>query len=803
MLQNYFKIAVRNLIKHKLFSFINIFGLSIGIACSILIILFVNYENSYDQYNLKADRTYRIAVDAMVGNTKINQTYSSAVTFAKLLQDFPEIETGVKIYTLGKTPVIFKDKIFYESEIFAVDSTFYDVFTIPLLHGNPKKVLNEPNTIILSKNSAIKYFGTTDVVGKIITLDLSRKKGNVDFKICGVSENMPANSHFHYSMLVSLTSFPDQVNNPGWSYNAFISYIVLKNGTSKSKFEEKLKDFTRKYMGGEKYDEWVAKGNYWNYYLQPITDIHLDSDLNGEFEPNGSRTYVTIFSIISIFILLIACINFMNLTTAKSSLRAKEIGLRKVVGSDKNKLIFQFLFESIIFSYLALAIALVMVEILLPYFRDFVNRPITLNYFGNMKIILSLLLFGFLIGILSGSYPAFVLSSFKPIMVLKSNSFQKSGRFNFRNILVIFQFAISVFLIAGTIIIYRQLQYLQNRDLGFDKEQVLVVKNPGSIQQKITPFKQALQSYNNIIEVSGSASLPGTEFSNIGFHAEGIDNDFSLNLCVCDYDFLNTLKLEMTKGRFFSKEFASDSCAVILNQKAVDLLGWKDPIGKKINNLSKNHAVFHVIGVVKNYNYESLHQEIRPMALFYIGGYYDWTEYYISIRVKTGDLAGTIKFVESKWSEFADGAPFEYSFLNEDFDKLYTNEKQTQQLFEIFSFLAIFIASLGLLGLASYVAELRIKEIGIRKVLGASIPGIVFSMSKEFIKWVIVANLVAWPAAYYFMSKWLQDFAYKTDINWWIFIVAGGIALFIALVTTSFHAIKAATANPIESLRYE
>ena len=804
MIKNYFKVAVRNLIKHKLFSFINVLGLAIGIACSILIILFVNYENSYDQYNQKADRTYRIAVSALVGDTKINQTYSSAITFARLLQDFPEIETGVKFLKFNdRTPVYIDDKIFYESNIFAVDSVFYDVFTIPLLFGNPKTALAQPNSIVLSRSAALKYFGKTDVVGKVIAFNLSDDGGLVDFKVSGVSENMPANSHFHYNMLVSLTSFPDMINNQEWTRNNFISYIVLKEGTSKEAFETKLKDFTRKYMGGKRFDEWIAKGNNWTYYLQPITGIHLNSDLNGEFEPNGNSTYVKIFSLVSIIILLIACINFMNLSTAKSSLRAKEVGLRKVVGSSKNRLVFQFLFESILLSYVALAVALILVEMLLPYYRDFINRPVALNFSGNGSVILLLLLFGLLVGIFSGSYPAFVLSSFKPIAVLKSNAVQKSKRVNFRNILVVFQFAISIFLITGTIIIYKQLQFLQNKNLGFDKEQVLVVKNPGSIDQNIIPFKQSLYNYNNIVEVSGSGSLPGTPFNNIGFGAEGVEKTFTLNLCVCDENFQKTLKLEMLKGRFFSKEFPSDSTAVILNQKAADLLGWDDPVGKQINNWSKIHGNFHVIGVVKNFNYESLHQEIRPMALFYIGGYYRQTETFISVRIKTGDIPESVDFIESKWNEYAPGAPFEYSFLDEDFNNLYINERQTQQLFTIFSFLAIFIACLGLLGLASYIAELRTKEIGVRKVLGATVGGIVLSMSKEFIKWILFANIVAFPVAYYFLNKWLEDFAYRIDMSCWMFVLSGCITLIIALATVSFQVIKAATVNPIESLRYE
>jgi putative ABC transport system permease protein len=803
MFKNYFKITLRNIKNHKIFSFINITGLAIGIACSILIMLFVNYELSYDKYNKKADRIYRLAVSARVGDTDINQTYSSAITFTKLLEDFPEIETGVKFFKLGQMPIYLNNKIFNQSNMFAVDSVFYDVFSIPLIYGNPKTVLSEPNTIVLSRSTAIKYFHSINVIGKTLTIDVSEPEGKVDFKISGISEDIPANSHFHYDMLVSLTSFPSLINNQGWTSNNFISYIVLKEGTSKNDFDKKLKDFTRKYMGGAKFDEWVAKGNFWKYYLQPLTKIHLTSDLNGEFEANGNQTYVYIFSVISIIILLIACINFMNLSTARSSLRAKEVSLRKVVGSGRKKLIFQFLFESILLSYVALIAALIIVVCILPIYRNFVGEPVDIGSLTNFSAILIFIFIGLFVGLISGLHPAFSLSSFQPITALKNESYQKSNRFSFRNILVIFQFAISIFLIAGTIIIYQQLQYLQNKNLGFDKEQVLVVNNPGSLTKNLSSFKQSLRNYNNILEVSGSNTIPGKSFSNIGFGAEGIEDGFTLNLCNCDYDFAKTLNIQMAQGRFFSKEFPSDSSAVILNQKAIELLGWDNPLGKKINNWNTPRGNFTVIGVVKDYHYESLQHEIRPMALFLNGGYYTRAESFISIRLKTGNLAGTINYVQSKWNEFAPGAPFDFSFLDKDYDNLYLNEKQTMEIFSIFSLLAILIACLGLFGLTAFIVERRIKEIGIRKVLGATIPGIVILISKDFLKLVAISNIMAWPIIYFAMMGWLQDFAYRINISWWVFILSGCIALLIALFTISFQSIKAAIANPVNALKYE
>lgn len=803
MVKNYLKIAFRNIIKHKSFSVINIVGLAIGIACSILILVFVAHELSYDKYHEKADRTYRIAVRASIGDTKINQTYSSSETFRRLLEDFPEIEVGVKFLNVGRTPITVGEETFYELRFFAVDSTFFDVFSIPLIQGDPKKVLADPNSMVMSEDTALKYFGTTDAVGKILRADFSYGPGNIDFEITGVSENVPVNSHFHYDLLASSATFPTYINDTGWSSNNFITYVVLKEGTTQVWFDEKLKEFTRKHMGAERFDAWVAKGNFWEYFLQPITRIHLTSDLNGEFEANGNETYVYIFSVISIIILLIACINFMNLSTAKSSLRAKEVGMRKVVGSGRSRLVFQFLSESVLLSYIALALGIGIFLVLFPLYENLIGKQLNIPYLDSFVVIPLVLALGLIVGVISGSYPAFFLSSFKPIAALKGNKSMSKGGSWLRNILVIFQFTISIFLIIGTLAVNRQLKFFQNKQLGFDKEQVLIINNPGSLRNTVNPFKEELRKYSSIIDVSGSNTLPGRSFSNIGFGAEAVEESFTLNLCVCDYDFLDTLKLEMAQGRFFSKEFTTDSHAAVLNEKSAELLGWEDPIGKKINNWASKKGNFVVIGVIKDYHYESLHQEIRPQALFLSGGHYTNVERYISVRLNTENISGTIKHIESKWKEFAPQMPFEYSFLDQDYDNLYMNERQTRKLFSIFSFLAIFIACLGLFGLASFIADQKTKEIGIRKVLGASVVKIVKNLNKSFLKWVLIANLIAWPIAWFAMNRWLENFAYRIGLSWWMFILAAVLAVFIALLTVSFQTVKAALKNPIDSIRYE
>ncbi|MEE8604679.1 MAG: ABC transporter permease [Candidatus Aminicenantaceae bacterium] len=801
MLKNHLKIAFRNIKKHKTFSAINIVGLAVGITCSILIWLFVSHERSYDRFHEKADRIFRLALRATLGDTKIDQTQTSSEVFRRLAAEFPEIEKGVKFYNPRRTPVIFENRTFYESRLYAVDAPFFEVFTFPLIGGDPQTALAEPNSMVLSKATAEKYFGTTDVLGNTIRADFSNSTGSAIFHVTGVSENVPDNSHFHFDILVSSSTFPGLINEKDWGEADFITYLLLTPGTSKDRFDEKLKEFTRRNLGGRGFDEWVAEGNYWEYFLQPITEIHLNSDLKGEFEANGNRTYIVIFSVISIIILLIACINFMNLSTAKSSIRAKEVGVRKVVGSSRKELMQQFLSESILLSFISLALGLAAIQILLPAYRNFVGRNLSMPYLDNAAVIPSLLALGLVVGLISGSYPAFFLSSFPPISVFRGFTGRSSGSSLLRNILVVFQFAIAIFLIAGTLVVFQQLKFFQNKRLGFEKEQVLVVRNPGSLGNSVSSFKDALRQNSHVSNVSGSNTLPSRSYRNMIFISKDVANKFNLNLCVCDFDFLETLKLEMADGRFFSREFSTDTQAVILNERAVNALGWEDPIGK--NFWSPGVGKLSVIGVIKDYHYESLHQEIRPLALLLAAGNLQNEQNYISVRLSTESVFGTVRHIENTWKTFAPGNPFEYSFLDQDYDNLYTNEKQIRSLFSVFSFLAIFISCLGLFGLASFVADLKTKEIGVRKVLGATVPNIVLHLTKGFTKGIVLANIIAWPLAYFAMNGWLQQFAYRIGIGLWVFALSGILALGIAFFTVSYHTIKAATANPVDSLRYE
>lgn len=804
MFSNYLKIALRNLRKHKGYSFINITGLAVGIACSILIFLFVNYEFSYDKFHKNADRIYRYASRIKVGDVLINQTYSSAATFKKALEDFPEIETGVKILQLGTTPISYESKTFNENKMLAVDSTFFDVFDFKLIYGYSKTALTKPNTLVVTEETALKYFGKVDVLGQQLNLKMNSDEPPVAYQITGITENVPFNSHFHYNMLLSSASFPDLVNNTTWDANTFTSYYLLKAGVSYEAINSKLKEFTRKYlMGEEKFDQWVAKGNYWDNFLQPLTSIHLYSHMGGEFEANGDINYVYMFLIISIIILIIACINFMNLSTAKSSLRAKEVALRKVVGSDKKKLVFQFLSESIILSFISLAIGILIVELLLPGYRNLVGKPLQLDYLNNPVVIPALLILGIFIGTLSGAYPAFIISSYKPVSIMKSRTGNSKQGATLRNALILMQFSISIFLIVGTLVVYQQLNHVQNVKLGFNKEHVLIVHNANNLGNSLNAFKEKTKNINGVSYVSGS-SISFSGFGNTGFREVDGDKKINLNLGTCDYNYLNAMGLELSKGRFFSQDYSTNTSAVILNQKAVELLGWTDPIGKRIGHPYFENNPFTVIGVVKDYYYESLHQEIKPMALFLSNGAMNWfKENFLLIRFNNENPQNIISSLENEWRTLASGTSLDYSFLDEDYNNLYIKEQLISKLFSIFALLAISIACLGLYGLASFIAERKSKELGIRKVLGASTPNLFISLVKQFTKWVLVANIIAWPVAYFIMNSWLQDFAYRIHISPWTFIFAGTIALIIAVVTVSYQSIKAATSNPVDVLKYE
>lgn len=804
MLKNYLKIALRNLLKFKIYSFINVIGLSIGIAACMMILLYIDDELSYDKFNKKADQIYRVHTIGKLAGNEINISVSPPPLGETLVQDYPEVLQSTRLMPNKTMLIRYKDNVFNESRFFWADSTLFDVFTIPFVKGNPKTALAQPHTVVITESLAKKYFGSEDPMNKIMSFE-----DGTPYTVKGVVKDCPPNAHFQYDIFASISSL-GMGKNLNWFNNSFYTYIIVKEGTSIPNLQSKLKKFAAKYAGpdltkifGVTYDDFKKTGNNYEFILQPLTGIHLHSHLDYELEANSDIKYIYIFSIIALFILIIACINFMNLSTARSMMRSKEVGIRKVLGSNKSQLIKQFLAESVLLTFLATLLAIVLVEVLLPSFGRLAGKQLHASFFDNIFIIPALLLAVLIVGLLAGSYPALYLSSFKPVVVLKGKLNGAGGSW-MRNGLVVFQFSISIILFICTFVVYGQLKYVQEKNLGFNKDHVLVVQRAWALENKAATFKNELLNNSNILSASNTDNVPGRLFGQTVFRPENspTQQQYILAVMSTDYDFAKTLGLKFVDGRFFSKEISTDTLAVVLNESAVKSLGLKDPINKKIlypGNNPQETIAYTVIGVLKDFNYESLHQKIRPLAILLNTR----QTAYLPIRIRPNDVAGTVSFVQGEWKKFVPNKPFEYFFLDDDFNSLYRSEQKTGEIFTAFSVLAIFIACLGLFGLAAFTAERRTKEIGIRKVLGASIPTVVFLLSKEFTKWILIANIIAWPIAFYFMSNWLENFAYRININPAIFVIAGLLALLIALITVSYQAIKVAVANPVRALRTE
>jgi putative ABC transport system permease protein len=804
MFKNYLRITLRNIRKYKAYSLVNLAGLAVGMACSILILLWVNDELSFDRYHTNAHQIYRIITKGKLADRDINLAVSPPPLAETFVQEFPEVLNAARLFrSREKVLVGYEDKSFNEERFYYADPTVFEVFTFSLIQGDSKTALLQPNSVVLTKAVAQRYFGDANPMGRTLTLNRS-----LDFRITGVAEDVPSNSHFHFNFLASLSTL-ELSRSPSWFNSSLHTYIVLRKDCSPSQLEAKFPAFIRKYLGpqvkagmGISIDDFFALGNKFDFFLQPLTDIHLHSNLDFELEANGDARYVYIFSIIALFILLVASVNFMNLATARYSGRAREVGVRKALGSSRAQLVRQFLAESILLSFMSLVFALALVELLLPLFNGFSGKQLEVNL-RSWPILPAIIVGALFIGILSGSYPAFFLSSFQPVTVLRK-SFEGSARSSWlRGVLVVFQFSISIFLLIGTFVVFRQLEYIRNKNLGFDKEHVVIVHGADALGKQQEAFKQALLKSPAVAAATASNYVLGKDFDITGLKPEGsLEEGFqAINLLCCDHDFANTLHLKMAEGRFFSRDFATDSSSIVINETAARIFGFKEPVGKHLATAVKGDIqTLTVIGVVKDFHFESLHQSIRPLALRLLR---EGEGKYITVRMSLEDTGKTTAFIRDEWKKFAPQQPFEYAFLDDNFKEIYRAEQRAAQLFMAFSILAIFIACLGLFGLSSYTAEQRTKEIGIRKALGSSIAGVVFLLSKEFTRWVLVANVIAWPVAYYAMSRWLQSFAYRTSIGLWIFLLAAAVAFVVALLTVSYQAVRAALANPVESLRYE
>jgi len=812
MISNFIKIAFRNLYRQLGYTFINIAGLAIGLACSILISLYVINEITYDRFHENAERIYRIGVKGKMLGNDLNQAVTAAPMYQTLTDEYPEIEHVTRIAKFGGWLIKYGEKKFMETEktfLFA-DSTFFDVFSFHLIKGNPETALTKPRSLIMTQKAAKRYFGDEDPMGKTLSVEAD----TTIYTVTGLLEDIPVNSHFHFELLGSLGSIRNS-RNTNWMNHNFYTYITVVQGTDVEQLSENINSIIEKYIGpliqtflGIDLDQFIEGGNSFGYFLQPLQDIHLHSDLQAEIEPNGNPAYVYIFSLIAVLILVIACINFMNLATARSSSRSREVGIRKVVGSNRVLLIGQFLSESVLLSFISLIFAVIIVYLIMPYYNNLIRLELNFNLLGNSYLIPMLLLLAIVVGLLAGSYPAFVLASFKPIAVLKGESGSETKKGRLRSLLVVVQFTIAIIILLGTFIVYRQLNYMQQKDLGFEKENVLVIRRSDALEDQIDAFKQKLVSNSNVISAANSTHIPSSSFWNNAHWLEGQDrsNILLLMTAVVSYEVADALDLEMVEGRFFTREMPTDSFAVVINESAAKTLNLSDPIGTRFVDPGETPGedrFLKIIGVVKDFHYESMHKTINPMIFHFMHGNY---EGYIIVRLQPGNLPETVAFVKQTWESFNSRYPFEYFWLDDEFGKLFEPEKRTKQLLTVFSLLSIFLSCLGLLGLISFTAAQRTKEIGIRKANGASVDAIVFLLSRETIKLLVVAAILAIPF-YFGINKWLQNFAFHINFNPALYIifliVISFIVLVIALLSISFRAYKAATANPADSLRVE
>ncbi|QQS35415.1 MAG: ABC transporter permease [Ignavibacteriales bacterium] len=806
MFLSYLKIALRNLLRFKAYSTINIAGLAVGMACCILILLYVFDEMSYDRFHKNADRIYRIAVNGTLGENNFNAAVSPPPLRNALMTDYPEVVSATRVKNFGYPVLRYGDKVFSEEKFFWVDSTFFDVFTVEFISGNPATALNAPEKVVLTERMAKKYFGDEDPVGKLINSDNRR-----DYKITGVVKEFPENSHFHFDFLASLSSY-EFIDQQGWLSNDFYTYFLLKEDFPPEEFEAKLPVIVDTHVWPviERFlnvprEDLKKGGAKYAYVFQPLTDIHLHSHLDVELEPNGDVSYVLIFSLIAAGILLIACINFTNLATARSANRLKEIGVRKTLGSNRQQLIKQFLTESILMTFLAVIISLILIEIALPYFKELVGKDLSLGIISKIYTIPLLVVFILIVGIFAGGYPALYLSSFNPVKVLKKETGHSGKNPWLRNSLVVVQFAVSITLFIGTIIVYNQLDFISNKKLGFNKDQVVVVKKTDDIGRQMESFRNELKNIPGIFNASNSNSIFGEDFGNTPYKIYGTNDNHLINILFADHNFASVYGIEMAKGRYYSEEFRSDTSSIVLNETAARELGiYDDPIGKQI---VRAHAedqvpfVYTVVGVMKDFHYQSLHRRIEPVIihLYFPGGF----GRNVSVKIPPDNIDQKLQEIKTVWHKYAGNQAFEYVFFDEDFAKVYESEKRAGIIVTVFSLLAILIACLGLLGLAAFTTEQRTKEVGIRKILGASVSSIVVLLLKDFAKWVLISNIIAWPIAYFALNKWLEDFAYRINIELWTFVIASLSAIVIAVLTVSYQSIKAAISNPVKSLRYE
>ncbi|MFZ5973208.1 MAG: ABC transporter permease [Bacteroidota bacterium] len=803
MLENFFKVALRNILKYKFFSAINILGMTIGLTACLMIILYVVDELSFDTFHTKADRIYQVGLHGKIGGQDISVANTCPPMAAALVADVPEVEAATRIAGwFGQPSIKYEDKSFAEENVYFADSNFFDFFSFRLLEGDPRTALTEPNTLVMTPTMATKYFGNEPALGKLLTVGAD----NRTYKVTGIVEEAPSNSHFQYNVLVSAES-SEGMRAGIWLNNFMYTYFLLRENTSVDVMNARFEAMVEKYIGpeierfmGTTLKQMKEQGGAYGYYATPLLSLHFDTRSQGPLEPAGNIMYVYFFGGIGLFILVIACINFMNLSTARSAGRAKEVGLRKTLGSLRGQMVYQFLAESTIYSLAAVVLSVAACYFLLPYFNTLAGKQLTMQAFTSplfMGGLLGLVLF---VGLVAGSYPAFYLTSFSAVEVLKGKVRAGMKSKGVRSFLVVFQFALSIFLIIFTAVVYQQIRFMQEKNLGIDKNNILVLRSTGRLGNNREAFRNALTQQPGIEKVSyTNNTFPGVNNTTV-FKEAGSEQDHIMGVYSADYDHMDVMKFELKEGRYFSRDFPSDSLAIIMNEAAIREFNFTDPLNSEVLYNGSNGTEFQkykIIGVMKDFNFESFRDKVRPLAIVLSNDARN-----LMIRYE-GSPSQLIDNVSKLWKEMANNEPFEYEFLDQSFDRLFRSEQRMGTVFSVFSGLAIFVACLGLFALSAFTSEQRTKEIGIRKALGASSFGLTLLLSKEFTKLVLIAFVPAAAAGWYVSNNWLQEFSYRVDISPLILVGSGIAAIVIAWLTVSFQSVKAARSNPVESLRYE
>ena len=787
MFGNYFKIAYRNLTGHKLYTSINLFGLAVGIAATILIMLYIQFEFSYDNFHENAGSIYRVSiVQTKEGVKEFDGHVFTPPMGSAMYRDFPEVENYVRFSTPRTAYFQYEGRAYKIRNICYVDSTLFDVFSFELLAGNEKKVLAAPYSLVLTENTAGLIFGSDNPIGKVLT------SNGKSYEISGVIKSPPSNSHIQFNALISFSTLYE---NPDlyldWNGgNQYISYVKLHDGVDPAAVEAKFPDFMWGYINKQLSDVGVK----YEPYLQPLRDIHLQ--YSGD--TNSALYNIYIFSAIAFLILLMACINFINLATALAGKRAREVGIRKAMGAGKAGLIRQFIAESILLAAIGSGIALILVELLFPFYSELVNYNLNVFRFSDPTHIVGLIVIIVIVGIGAGSYPAFYMSSFPPARILQGTAKHGKDRLFSRNLLVILQFVISITLIICTILINSQLKYMKNKALGFEKENMVIIPlTSDELRQQSKTIKKEISDLPGVLDVTASSEVPINGFTSNGYFPEGFKTPMMIHVVDIDKDFLNTYGINVIEGRNFSDRFATDNKSYLVNEKLVKTLGWNDPVGKTI----RRNGWHKIIGVVSDFNFANLYNSVEPLILTNEPGQNGYNV--LTVKIDGQSISSVLSSMKQVWEKFAPALPFEYGFLDEAFNNLYWQEQQFQTIVLYFSCLAIIIAGLGLFSLASFATERRHKEIGIRKVMGASVPGIIRLITREFILLIVIANIIAWPIAYFVMKRWLENFAYRASVSWEIFVIAGAVAMLTALITISYQAIRAALSNPVDAIKYE